>query len=130
VGLFSLFILTEKNVLVVQGCKVPTPSFPGMVIPVCRITNGGCERKSRIVSRSLSGAALLTSLASDQSESRVSAVTARRGSVFVRSFAGGVQQQTRTRYQRRPSGRLFVRKLTIHTRSIHSCGSISLRLLL
>jgi hypothetical protein len=41
VGLFSLSILTDKIVLVVQSCKVLTLPFPGMVIPVCRITIGG-----------------------------------------------------------------------------------------
>jgi hypothetical protein len=45
VTLFSLFILTGKTVLVAQRCKVPTHPFPGMVIPVCRITNG-CGRKT------------------------------------------------------------------------------------
>jgi hypothetical protein len=49
VRLFSLSILTDKIVLVVQSCKVPSPLFPGMVIPVCQITNGGCGRKTLIV---------------------------------------------------------------------------------
>jgi hypothetical protein len=49
VRLFSLSILTDKIVLVVQSCKVPTHPFPGMVIPVCRITNGGYGRKTLIV---------------------------------------------------------------------------------
>jgi hypothetical protein len=49
VRLFSLSILTDKIVLVVQSCKVPSPPFPGMVIPVCRITNGGSVRQTLIV---------------------------------------------------------------------------------
>jgi hypothetical protein len=49
VRLFSLSILTHKIVLVVQSCRVPTSQFPGMVISVCRITNGGCGRKTLIV---------------------------------------------------------------------------------
>jgi hypothetical protein len=38
VRLFSLSILSDKTVLVVQSCGVPTLPFPGMVIPVCRIS--------------------------------------------------------------------------------------------
>jgi hypothetical protein len=37
---FSLPILSGRIVLVVQSCLVPTPPFPGMVIPVCQINNG------------------------------------------------------------------------------------------
>jgi hypothetical protein len=28
---------------------VPTPPFPEMVFPICQITNGGCRRKTQIV---------------------------------------------------------------------------------
>jgi hypothetical protein len=49
VMLFSLSILTDKIVPVVPSCRVPTHPFPGMVIPVCQITNGGCRRKTLIV---------------------------------------------------------------------------------
>jgi hypothetical protein len=37
-------------VLVVQSCKAPTLPFAGMVISVCRITNGRCGRKTLIAS--------------------------------------------------------------------------------
>jgi hypothetical protein len=42
-GYPGLSILTDKIVLLVQNNVAVqfTPPFPGMVIPVCRITNGG-----------------------------------------------------------------------------------------
>jgi hypothetical protein len=46
VRLFSLSVLTDKIVLVVQSCKVLNPQFHGLVIPVCRITCEGCGRKT------------------------------------------------------------------------------------
>jgi hypothetical protein len=40
----SQSIVTDKIVLVVQSYWIPTPPFPGMVVPACRITKGGCGR--------------------------------------------------------------------------------------
>jgi hypothetical protein len=48
VRLFSLSILTDKIVLVVLVGFL-LPPFPGIVNPVCRISNGGCRRKTLIV---------------------------------------------------------------------------------
>jgi hypothetical protein len=42
-------VCKDKIDLVVQSCKVPILPFPRIVIPVCRITNGGCGRKTLIV---------------------------------------------------------------------------------
>jgi hypothetical protein len=45
VRLFSLSILTDKIVLVVQSCRVPTPPFPGMVIPSAKSPMVGADVK-------------------------------------------------------------------------------------